>query len=96
MIPLIGHSAGHCGIAIRQKEKGWMLFCGDAYFSHLELNAQHRQKGLDLFERFLAYDNQQRLHNLKQLQYLAQNETQIEMMCAHDPVELQRYRNQAN
>ncbi|WP_120429247.1 MBL fold metallo-hydrolase [Acinetobacter baylyi] len=96
MIPLIGHSAGHCGIAIRQKEKGWMLFCGDAYFSHLELNAQHRQKGLDLFERFLAYDNQQRLHNLKQLQYLAQNETQIEMMCAHDPIELQRYRNQAN
>lgn len=37
MIPLLGHTAGHCGIAIKQQNQ-WVLFCGDAYYSHLELN----------------------------------------------------------
>ncbi|MBT3322040.1 MAG: MBL fold metallo-hydrolase [Anaerolineae bacterium] len=29
LIPLVGHSRGHCGVAI-QREEGWFLHCGDA------------------------------------------------------------------
>ncbi|WP_130803301.1 MBL fold metallo-hydrolase [Acinetobacter ihumii] len=91
MIPLLGHSAGHAGIAIKQAE-GWILFCGDAYFSSLELDASKQLKGLHLFESILAYDNKMRLHNLKQLQSLAQQQPQIELICAHDLQEFIRYR----
>ena len=90
MVPLIGHTLGHSAIAVK-KQDGWILFCGDAYFSHLELNPKNSLRALDLTERLLAEDNQQRLHNLKQLQYLAQHEPSIELICAHDPVEFNRY-----
>ncbi|MBJ9984310.1 MBL fold metallo-hydrolase [Acinetobacter sp. S40] len=91
MIPLLGHSAGHSGIAIKQ-EQGWILFCGDAYFSHLELDPKQKLKGLHVFESMLAHDNKMRLNNLKQLQYLAQQEPKIELICAHDIQEFLRYR----
>ena len=90
MVPLIGHTLGHSAIAVK-KQDGWILFCGDAYFSHLELNPKNSLRALDLTERLLAEDNQQRLRNLKQLQYLAQHEPSIELICAHDPVEFNRY-----
>lgn len=90
MIPLLGHSAGHCGIAIKQKGQ-WLLFCGDAYFSHRELNPENKLRPLDLLEWTLAENNQQRVENLNRLQYLAQYEPSIELVCAHDPEEFQRY-----
>ncbi|NNP72981.1 MBL fold metallo-hydrolase [Acinetobacter defluvii] len=90
MIPLLGHTAGHCGIAIRQKDQ-WLLFCGDAYYSHLELDPKYKSLGLNLTERLFAFNNQQRLHSLKAIQTLAQNQPHIDIICAHDPFELQRY-----
>lgn len=90
MIPLLGHTAGHCGIAIK-KSDGWLLFCGDAYYSHLELDPKNKLRALGITERLFAENNQQRIHNLKQLQYLAQHESSIELICAHDPVEFNRY-----
>src|SRR5690606_14297750 len=30
MIPLVGHTRGHCGVAVRTAE-GWLLHAGDAY-----------------------------------------------------------------
>lgn len=92
MIPLEGHSKGHCGIAIK-RSSGWMLFCGDAYFSHLELNPNNKLHALDLMERILAENNQQRVSNLKRLQHIAQYEPQIELISAHDPFEFARYQS---
>lgn len=90
MIPLPGHSAGHCGIAIRQTV-GWLFFCGDAYYSHLELDGQHKLHTLNQLERVFADDNALRIQNLKKIQHLAQYENGIEIICAHDPTELARY-----
>ncbi|WP_397570591.1 MBL fold metallo-hydrolase [Schlesneria sp. T3-172] len=36
LVPLFGHTAGHCGVAIRQ-DKQWMLHAGDAYYLRAEL-----------------------------------------------------------
>ena len=52
MIPLLGHTAGHCGIAIKQQNQ-WVLFCGDAYYSHLELNPKNKLRSLGLVEKHL-------------------------------------------
>lgn len=92
MIPLPGHSAGHCGIAIKQHDN-WLLFCGDAYYSHLELDPKHHLPSLTLTERLLAFDNLQRIQTLTNIQQLAYTEPKIEIICAHDPLELQRYQS---
>ena len=38
LVPLPGHSRGHCGVAMRTAS-GWLLHCGDAYFHHAEVAA---------------------------------------------------------
>lgn len=90
MIPLLGHTEGHCGFAIKQQNH-WLLFCGDAYYSHLQLDPKIKLPALNITERLFATDNLLRIHSLKQIQLLAQNEPEIEIMCAHDPIELKRY-----
>ena len=90
LIPLAGHTRGHCGIAIR-KRGGWLFFCGDAYYSHLELAGGHSLKTLNQLERLFAVDNQQRIANLEKIKHLAQTEPAIELICAHDPIEFSRY-----
>lgn len=90
MIPLLGHSQGHCGIAIK-KQEGWLFFCGDAYYSHLQLQPKNKLRRLNKFEQFFAENNEMRLNNLHKIQQLAQNEKNIELICAHDPIELARY-----
>ena len=90
LIPLLGHTTGHCGIAIKQ-HNGWVFFCGDAYYSHLELDPNHKLPLLDKLERLFAENNTARLKTLSEIQRLAHNEQRIEIICAHDPVELDRY-----
>ena len=91
MIPLLGHSAGHCGIAIKHYQRGWTLFVVMPIFLINSLN-QTINKRTGAFERVLAYDNKNRLHNLARLQHMAQHEPEIELICAHDVVEFERYR----
>lgn len=90
MIPLLGHTAGHSGIAIKQPD-GWLLFCGDAYYSHQQLDPSFHSVSLNQLERTFATDNQLRLSNLSKIQQLAQAQPEIEIICAHDPIELARY-----
>ena len=37
LVPLIGHSAGHCGVAI-QTDDGWLMHCGDAYVRDVQID----------------------------------------------------------
>lgn len=90
MIPLLGHTEGHCGIAIKQNDN-WLFFCGDAYYSHKELNPKHKLTMLEITERLFAHNNLQRIQSLKQIQLLATHQPELEIVCAHDPVELKRY-----
>lgn len=32
LIPLQGHTRGHCGVAVRRADGGWLLHAGDSYF----------------------------------------------------------------
>lgn len=90
LIPLLGHTEGHCGIAIKQQNQ-WLLFCGDAYYSHLQLIPKNKLPTLDMTERLFATDNLLRIQSLKKIQQLSQEQPEIEIMCAHDPFELKRY-----
>lgn len=92
LVPLVGHTRGHSGIAVNT-EDGWLLHCGDAYFHHNQMgNDPSCPIGLELFQRGLAMNNKDRVHNLQRLQTLAQStHGEVQLFSAHDAFELSRY-----
>lgn len=40
LVPLIGHTLGHAGVAVR-RASGWLFYAADAYFYHREMHVQH-------------------------------------------------------
>jgi len=88
MIPLRGHTLGHCGVAVRQGD-GWLLHCGDAYYSQLDMQPGHEAPlGMRLFANLLQKDRGARLRNLDRLRQLAQSPSQnVTLICGHDPMD---------
>ncbi len=95
LVPLIGHTRGHCGVAVQGPE-GWLLHAGDAYFHHQQLtHPAHMPKGLRVFERLVETLHRQRVQNLHALQRLhRQTSTPVQIFCAHDGVEFERLSGQ--
>lgn len=87
LIPLYGHSAGHCGVAIATPQ-GWLLHAGDAYYHRSELYPNHYQsspKLLNFTHRLLDADRNLRLHNLTRLQQLIKDQTdKVRVISSHD------------
>jgi glyoxylase-like metal-dependent hydrolase (beta-lactamase superfamily II) len=92
LIPLIGHSAGHTGVAIRQGD-GWLLHCGDAYFHHGEVQTPpHCPPGLRAFAVFDQVDGEARRGNVERLRELARRHgEEVELICSHSEPTLARY-----
>lgn len=90
LVPLPGHTRGHCGVAV-QDERGWLLHAGDAYFFHGQVHeAQVRcPPALRLFERVMQVDPVARAHNLRRLRALVRAHAgEIRVFSAHDAREL--------
>jgi glyoxylase-like metal-dependent hydrolase (beta-lactamase superfamily II) len=91
LVPLAGHTVGHCGVAVRGPE-GWLLHAGDAYFfrGEMDLAAYHCPPMLRLLQRVMAADNDARLANLRRLRDLKRSHgAEIRLFCAHDAKELE-------
>ncbi len=91
LIPLIGHSRGHTGVAVNSGE-GWLLHCGDAYFNRGQVvTPPSCPPLLKVFQRVLAADNGARVANAERLRQLAASHgDEVTLFCAHDPHELAR------
>jgi glyoxylase-like metal-dependent hydrolase (beta-lactamase superfamily II) len=91
LIPLIGHSRGHTGVAVKDGER-WLLHCGDAYFNHQQCATPPScPPGMALFQRVLAADHGARTANTERLRELAAaHGDEVSLFCAHDPHELAR------
>lgn len=89
LVPLIGHSRGHSGIAVKT-DTGWLLHAGDAYFAHSEIHATPPRcpPMLDVFQRVVQVDGKARLENQARLQALASTHSEVRIHCAHDAREL--------
>ncbi|MGW4894357.1 MBL fold metallo-hydrolase [Kitasatospora sp. NPDC004240] len=90
LVPLPGHSRGHCGVAVRT-DGGWLLHCGDAYFSHTDVDprAPRRPYGLTAFQHLVAVDRGARRDTLELLRDLRRTHAdEVRLVCAHDPSEL--------
>ncbi len=93
MIPLPGHTPGHCGIAVRGKDS-WLLHAGDSYFHHGQLQAKPRMPiVLGLFQRRADIDRATRMANQERLRVLkAAHGHQVTIFNSHDPVDYENCR----
>jgi glyoxylase-like metal-dependent hydrolase (beta-lactamase superfamily II) len=97
LIPLPGHTRGHCGVAIRRSDD-WLLHCGDAYFHHSEVEpgGGATPQGLRLFESLASVDNAQRRANQARLRELARLAAgAVKLICSHDLAEFAAMSSQA-
>jgi glyoxylase-like metal-dependent hydrolase (beta-lactamase superfamily II) len=97
LVPLPGHTRGHCGVAVKRQDD-WLLHCGDAYFHHSELEKDGgaAPKGLRWFEARASVDDAQRLANQARLRELARvSAGVVKLICSHDPTELAAMRSAA-
>ncbi len=89
LIPLIGHTHGHTGVAVRDGER-WVLHCGDAFFHHGEIATPPRPpRGATLFAALDEVDRAARRGNVERLRELAERHgAEVELLCSHDPAYL--------
>jgi glyoxylase-like metal-dependent hydrolase (beta-lactamase superfamily II) len=94
LIPLPGHSRGHCGVAVWTPQ-GWLLHCGDAYFHRTEVApvGGRTPAGIKWFESLVNVDKPARIANQERLREFAGNFGEVKLICSHDPVELAACRN---
>jgi glyoxylase-like metal-dependent hydrolase (beta-lactamase superfamily II) len=92
LVPLIGHTHGHAGIAVRTGAN-WVLLAGDAYFFHAEMDPVRPwcTPGLRAYQVMLEKDRQARLQNQRRLRQLKrQHGTEVEIFCSHDVREFEQ------
>jgi glyoxylase-like metal-dependent hydrolase (beta-lactamase superfamily II) len=93
LIPLIGHTHGHAGVAV-QSDSGWVLLAGDAYFFHAEMNLTRPRctPGLRLYQTMMEKDRQARLQNQNRLRALERaHGREVDLFCSHDVTEFERH-----
>jgi len=89
LVPLVGHTLGHAGVAIHH-QSGWLFYVADAYFYHAEMRrAPYCTPGLRLYQTLMEKDRQQRLHNQERLRALVHANDDVTVFCAHDVRELE-------
>lgn len=89
LVPLVGHTRGHCAVAVNRGDT-WLLHAGDAYFFHGEMDAAnpHCPAGLRLMQRFLEMKRPERTNNQERLRELVRTRSgQVRVFCAHDQTE---------
>jgi len=90
MVPLIGHTLGHAGVAIRTDDQ-WLLLAGDAYFYHREMDLQNPTctPGLRFYQWMMEKDRESRLRNQQRLRELRATNAGVRILCSHDPHEFE-------
>lgn len=85
LVPLFGHTLGHCGVAIEQDGR-WLLHVGDAYYLRAELATDDHPVSELAAQR--AEDDAQRRASLEHLRRLARDHAdRIDLLGYHDPDE---------
>ena len=97
LVPLVGHTLGHAGVAVRRPDD-WLLYAADAYFYHEEMHPERPRctPGLALYQTMMEKDRGQRLGNQARLRALARQHQDITVFCAHDVTEFERLSGQSH
>jgi len=87
LIPLFGHTPGHCGVAFQANGK-WTFYVGDAYYLRVELtDGDHPVEQLATIR---AVDNDRRKQSLEQIrQLIKKHGNELVYFGYHDPTEFE-------
>jgi glyoxylase-like metal-dependent hydrolase (beta-lactamase superfamily II) len=86
LVPLFGHTRGHCGVAVRRGDR-WVLHVGDAYYLRVELATDDHPVSLLAAQR--ADNDADRRASLEHLRRISRDHAdQVEMFGYHDTAEL--------
>ena len=91
LVPLIGHTRGHCGVAVETPE-GWLLHTGDAYYYDQQTAEPPRCPATFKLFQYLAHADRRKAHQqLEKLRRLANDsEAGVRVFCTHDPSEFEQ------
>jgi glyoxylase-like metal-dependent hydrolase (beta-lactamase superfamily II) len=82
LVPLFGHTVGHCGVAVRRGDR-WLLHAGDAYYLRVELATDDHP--VSRIASLRAEDDGRRQSSLAELRRLARDHAgEVEMFGYHD------------
>jgi glyoxylase-like metal-dependent hydrolase (beta-lactamase superfamily II) len=92
MIPLVGHTLGHMGIAVATGER-WLLLASDAYFYREEMDLEKPRctPGLRFYQWMMEKNREWRLLNQRRLRDLKRaHGREIAIFSGHDIEEFER------
>ena len=91
LVPLPGHTRGHCAVAVRRPGGSWFLHAGDGYFFHGEKQRPATcPGGLRAFQTMVQMDKRARLANQERLRELhAEHGSEVTVFSAHDATEFE-------
>lgn len=93
LVPLPGHTRGHCAVAVQQPDR-WLLHAGDAYFFHGEIDLRRPRcpRSVALHQRLVADNHGERLTQLERLRELRRADPRlIRIFSSHDAHEFAQF-----
>jgi glyoxylase-like metal-dependent hydrolase (beta-lactamase superfamily II) len=87
LVPLVGHTLGHAGVAIDRGREGWLLQAGDAYFYRDEMDLDHPYctPGLRFYQWLMDKDRNARMNNQQRLRELKRDHgREVFLTNSHD------------
>ncbi len=88
LVPLFGHTLGHCGVALKIEEK-WLFYIADAYYLKIELTDDNHP--VNQLAKMRAEDNNLRLKTLDEIKNIVATHPEIEVFGYHDIEEFDYY-----
>jgi len=90
LVPLFGHTWGHCGVAINVNSN-WIFYIGDAYYMRVELdNSNHPVNEL---AKMRADNDNWRTSTVEKIRKLICDHPEIEVFSYHDIEEFRFYKS---
>ena len=90
LIPLFGHTLGHCGVALNTGSK-WLFYIADAYYMRVELTDKNHP--VNELAKMRADDNDLRINTLDKIRNFISEHPEIDVFGYHDIEEFNYYKN---
>ena len=91
LLPMHGHTRGHSAVVVHSGDR-WLVHAGDAYFHHHAVDGGGTVPlGFRGFETLVQMDPAARRASVAALRQLHTTYRDVDMFCAHDPVEYDRF-----
>lgn len=89
LVPLFGHTYGHCGVLIKAKEK-YFFYVGDAYYMKIELS--DKSHPVNQLAKMRADDESLRLSSLETIKQFIVRNPDVAVFGYHDMEEFNQFK----